>query len=1077
MSVEIIIGRAGSGKTFSCLKSIESILKNSPLDTKIIFLLPAYQTYRAELELVKITGGSVNTRMCSFQRFSKQILEEVGGAIVPRISEIGKRILLRKILINQNDLKFYKKSAKQRGFAEKLSDEISEFRTYNISPKNLRETLNKISNDELSDKISDLANLTEIYRNAIADKQNDESDLLEKAASFIKFSSEIKNTEIFIDGFIFFDPQQRKILREIFKYAKNVHVALPMDCEISSYENQNSLGIFNRAFETFKTLKDYATDTGADFFVTKCENQHRFLSAELEFIEKNIFTHNQNKFVGENKNFKIVSAVNKRVEVEAVARDVLKIRREKNFKFREIGIIARDESYNDLLKNIFEIHEIPFFIDDKRPAVNHQFAEFIRSTLEIFHGWRADSIFRCLRTGFFNISAEKIDLLENYVIEFGIRGEKNWSENWTKHKHKLEKKPYEDFSESEKLRLAEINSVRREVSAPILKFSKNLKKKKSAREFAVAFYNFIDELKISEKLSQMSEAEEMRGNLALSREHLKIWDDVMNLFEQISDTIGDDVISLQEFEFLINEGLDALEMSMIPPGPDEVTISKFDQNSLQNSRAIYILGFNDVSFPKRADEKFLLSDADRLHLIEDCNLEISRGGKENLLAEKFLIYRGITEARNYLQISYSLADSEGREMCPANLIEKLKNFFDIEVKTENLEILSNFGSGKDFLIEDKKISADTAKKLFAPAKKIRGSVTNFQTYNECAFKYFAKFGLNLQERTEYKIQAPDIGNILHAVMKDFGEKLHKENKMWRDVGSDELEIRVEKIIDDLTGNLNNKILLSKSSYRHRRERIKKVAISSLKRLIELDKVSKFHPELFEERFNNLNNKMLSLKISGVEVEVVGVIDRIDFNESGKYFLIIDYKTGEAYLNLNEIYFGVNIQLLTYLTAAKNLEKVGEKLPAAMLYYFLKYPKKTGNVLKESEKEISDELKMDGWILADKNIVYEVDESLNFIKVGFNKGDVFSAAALKNYVKDEKTFNAMMSWAKKVFHDTCEKILSGEIFVKPYRTSKKDSCEYCIYAELCGFNEKTDEIKNSDIDDDEIMKEIFTNSEK
>lgn len=1074
MAVKIFIGRAGTGKTFACLQKIQNILENSAPDTKIIFLLPAYQTYRAELELVKITGGSVNTQMCSFQRFSKKILEEVGGAIIPRISEIGGRLLLRKILLSHvkaADLKFYKRAANQRGFAENLAQEISELRTYNLNAEKLREILDKITNDELKDKISDLANLSEDFRNMIAGKQNDESDLIEKAADLIKYSAEIKNTEIFIDGFIFFDPQQRKILSEIFKYAKNVYISLPMDSEIFSNENKNLIGIFNRSFKTYEFLKDKAADLKIDFSTEIFENQQRFESAELAFIEKNIFSKNPEKFRGENKNFKIVAAVNKRVEVEAVAREILRIYREKHFQFREIGIITRDDSYNNLIKNIFEIHKIPFFIDGKRPALNHPFAEFIRSALEVLHGFRADSVFRCIRTGFFNIPAEKIDLLENYVIEFGISGEKIWSETWIKHKHKFYKTAEEDFSDDEKIRLEEINSIRKEIAAPILKFAKSMKKKKSAREFVIALYEFIDELKISEQLAQLSEVEEKRGNLSLSREHLKIWDDVMNLFEQIAENLGDDAINFREFEAITDEGLDSLAMSIIPPGINEVTLAKFDQNSLQNSRAIFILGFNDINFPKKADEKFLLSDADRLYLIEDCEIEISRGGKENLLAEKFLIYRGLTEARNYLQISYSLADSEGRAMQPANLIEKLKNLFSIEnIEPVQLEILNNLGSDKNLVIEDKKISEDTAKKLFAPDKKIRGSVSKLQIYNECPFKYFANYGLDLQERETYKIKSPDIGNILHEVMKEFGESLQAENKMWREVGDAELKIRVDKIIDNLTGNINNRILQSNSSYRHRRERIKKVAISSLKRLIELDKVSKFHPKLFEENFNSLN-KIIEFDIDGVNLELVGMIDRIDFNDAGDYFLVMDYKTGKAYLDLNEIFVGVNLQLITYLLAARNLKDVGDKLPAAMLYYFLKYPSKRGDNLADSEKEISDELKMSGRILNDEKIIYEIDEKQQFIKIKFNKGGAI-AAACKDSVLDAEVFDALTDWAKKIFNETCKKILAGEIFVKPFKSKKKNSCEYCIYSELCGFNEKTDEICESKLSDDEVIKEIL-----
>lgn len=1078
MSVELIIGRAGAGKTFACLQRMKKILQTSPLDTKIIFLLPAYQTYRAELELAAITGGAVNTRMCSFQRLARQILSEVGGAIVPRISETGRRLLIRKILLNRaNDLKYFKKAASQRGFAENLAQEIQELRTYSIDAEKLREVLKKIDNEELADKIFDLALLSENFRDAIADKQNDESDLIEKAAELIKFSDDIKTSEIFIDGFIFFDPQQRKILREIFIHAKNVHIVLPMDTDLNSRENINPLGIFNRSFETFKLIRNLAEEVKTDFKIVRCENFRRFENETLKIIEQNIFG---KKFFVQKKldDFKIVEAVNKRVEVEAVAQDILKICREKNFRFREIGIISRDESYADLLKPIFEIHGIPFFIDSKRVAAHHPFAELIRSALETLRSWRAEPIFRTLRTGFFDISADKIDLLENYVIEFGIRGENIWTQNedWTKHRHRLDENLNEP-SKSEVERLAEVNEIRRKISEPLIKFSKAIKKKISAREKVTALYNFVEELNVFEKLAQMSEAEEQRGNLSMSREHLKIWDDVVNLLEQVADSLGEDLPDTREFELIINEGLDALEMSMIPPGIDEVTISQFDQNSLQNSRAIYLLGFSDSNFPKKADEKLLLSDADRMRLNEDHHLEISKGGRERIFAEKFLIYRGLTEAKNYLYISYPLADSEGKAMRPAALIEKFKSMFTLEkIETKNLEVLKNLGSEAEYSISEKNLSSETAKKLYAPSKKLKGSVTKFETFNKCPFQYFASYGLKLEERREYKVKAPDIGNILHTVMKNFGEQLKIENKRWASVDDEDLKNRVTKILDELTPNLNNKILLTTNAYKHRRERIKKVAISSLKRLIELDKVSKFHPELFEKNFRELGRKFLSYKIDDTNVELTGVIDRVDINEDGNYFLVIDYKTGNAYLNLAEVFFGVNLQLLTYLAAAEKLDEVGERMPAGMLYYFLKYPSERGDTAELADKNVNNDLKAEGWYLDDERVVYQIDSSLNFIKVGFLKGGGFNKNTEKNIVKSEGAFKKLIERVDEIFQSASKKILGGEISANPFQTKKTDACKYCIYSELCGFNPKFDKGNSPPLDDNEILKKLTGKTE-
>ena len=536
--------------------------------------------------------------------------------------------------------------------------------------------------------------------------------------------------------------------------------------------------------------------------------------------------------------------------------------------------------------------------------------------------------------------------------------------------------------------------------------------------------------------------------------------------------MGEEELTAKDFETILNEGLDALEMSIIPPGLDEVTVSQFDQNSLQNLKAIFILGFDDKNFPKTAVEKFLLSDADRLHLVEDYKIEISRGGRETMLAEKFLVYRGLTLAKNFLQISSPLADNEGKAARPATMRDKfLKLFPDLKVELADLEVLNSLGSEVEYTVGEREISPESAEKLFAPYKKMKGSVTRFESFNKCPFQYFAEYGLKLKARREYKVFAVDIGNILHAVMKEFGENLKAEKKFWREVSDAELETRVTKIVEGFADNLNNKILLKTNAGKRRRERIKKIAISSLRRLIELDKHSKFHPELFEKKFEELGTKSLVYDINGTKMELTGTIDRVDFSEDGKYFMIIDYKTGTAELSLKEVFAGINLQLLTYLMVTNKLEKVADKLPAAMLYFFLKYPVKQKQSLAEAEKEVENDLKPFGWFVDDEKILVELDSENKIIKIPFNKGGGVAKTFAKNHLQTAENFDALMKYVDDILQATGEKILQGFIKAEPYKLPK-DVCNYCDYSELCNFNSKIDKRRVLEFDDnEEILKKI------
>ena len=164
--LEFIIGRVGTGKTYTCLKSMKALLDRKGLNARIFLLMPAYMTYQTERQFAEMTDGQANTYAYSFQRFASQFLAETGGANVPKITDIGRRILLRKILIQRDksqELRYFSRAVKQRGFSESLSDTIKELRTYGITPELLRQATADVDDEELSNKALDLAMLTEDF--------------------------------------------------------------------------------------------------------------------------------------------------------------------------------------------------------------------------------------------------------------------------------------------------------------------------------------------------------------------------------------------------------------------------------------------------------------------------------------------------------------------------------------------------------------------------------------------------------------------------------------------------------------------------------------------------------------------------------------------------------------------------------------------------------------------------------------------------------------------------------------------------------------------------------------------------
>ena len=132
-----------------------------------------------------------------------------------------------------------------------------------------------------------------------------------------------------------------------------------------------------------------------------------------------------------------------------------------------------------------------------------------------------------------------------------------------------------------------------------------------------------------------------------------IWEAVTELFDQMVTVSGGEKMALEEYAAVLGDGLDALEIALIPPTLDAVTIASFDQNSLNNSAAIFILGANEGVMPRRVPDKGLISDADRARLRragDRVSLTLSPGEDESY-GESYLLDHGVPEARDYLWVS------------------------------------------------------------------------------------------------------------------------------------------------------------------------------------------------------------------------------------------------------------------------------------------------------------------------------------------------------------------------------------------------------------------------------------------
>ena len=299
---------------------------------------------------------------------------------------------------------------------------------------------------------------------------------------------------------------------------------------------------------------------------------------------------------------------------------------------------------------------------------------------------------------------------------------------------------------------------------------------------------------------------------------------------------------------------------------------------------------------------------------------------------------------------------------------------------------------------------------------------------------------------------------MHETIDEFFETIKDENLKLDEITEEQISDVVDKIIDEKLLQNKNYIFTSTAKYRALVNRLKKLIKKALKYIVLSLVNSEFEILGTEIEFDD-KGKYKTIKIpleSGKMVEISGKIDRIDTaqNEDGKYLRIIDYKSSIKNIDLNEVYAGLQIQLLTYLDAVCKEEDI---MPAGVLYFSLieQMVDTQKNIkVEEIEERIRKNFKMKGLILADIKVVKLHDKNLqegysNLVPAFISKKNGLSEGNSNCVTKEQ--FKDLQDYMYVIIKQISNEILSGKIDLTPYYKNKKTPCKYCNYKSICNFN--------------------------
>ena len=1129
MGTKFVIGRAGTGKTKRCFDAIVRAMRDAPLGPAIFWLLPKQATFTAERELCVGSGldGFCRTQVLSFEELGHRVLADCGGAAVPHVTELGRQMVLGHLLrAHETDLRYFKSVARQAGLASELDATFAEFERCGKTSQDLADLVAQLESTASVDhqdqsllaKLRDLRLLYDAYAAYLGQERLDPHRRLQQVLECIESWPQMRGAMAYVDGFLEFSDYERRVIAAMAKACHTVEITLLLDPTSGVLKDPHRLpdemGLFHRTEDAYRKLwfTLHEGDVAVDEPVV-LERARRFANASLTHVERHALARRAAPLASFD-GVALVETPDRRAEVDAAARQV-RDWAQSGTRYRNIAILARDlGDYHELIDASFREHDIPYFVDRRRTAAHHPLLQFTRAAfLVALQNWPHEAVMGVVKSGFAGVSLDDADELENYVLLHRIRGPA-WAkqEPWNFRRVVTRAGGEDEIAPTEAMELARIDANRRRVVEKLLPFVTRLRDAPAApiKQTVVDLFNLYERFGVRKAMIEWMQSALARSELELRDEHAQVWANLVELFDQMADLLGDEKVSSNEFLDILEFGLERFDLALTPPTVDQVLVGSVERTRTPQSRAVILLGMNDDQFPRVVREGSILSDGERRALRER-RLELDPDTSRRLFDENLLAYIGLTRASHELVLTRSLADDESRPQAPSPYWLRLRDVFpklqprtiarrsdcDIDCIGTPRQLVTRLmrwarsdahdapwdalyhwlathaccGDAMDTMRfrawkalrydNEAKLSHGVASRLFP--SPLRASVSRIESFAHCPFQHFARYGLDLRPREDDEVTALDLGNVYHSVLEHIVRAMIAQKHNWTDVSPDESERRISTYARQVGETLRGELMLSSARNKYLLARVERTLAQVIKSHEAAARRSKLRPLGAEVGFGIEGSKLPAYEVptpKGKTLQLYGKIDRVDAIEDQAAFAVIDYKLRGNTLELGRVYHGLALQLLTYLLVieASGVTLRGRRLTPAAAFYVklmrqLERADHPDDALAPDDPAFHLQVQPRGII--DGRVVHALDSELSegWSKVvkAFVKKDGTPGYERASDVADAGEFAGLLRIVKRRLGELADQIIAGRIGVRPYRLRTESPCPHCAYRAVCRFD--------------------------
>ena len=331
----------------------------------------------------------------------------------------------------------------------------------------------------------------------------------------------------------------------------------------------------------------------------------------------------------------------------------------KGVRCGKIAVVCRDiAKYRAAVRYEFRMADIPLYCDEPTTPEFSAPATAVRALLALLRGAdMTEQLTVLAKTGLCALSEEQVCALENYAY--------TWSPNAAAWQAEFTKNPKgfgeNELTDEDRQNLAWAEDARRKLVDAVDTLRGKVKGG-NAEQISRAVYFCLKELGAEEQQAGLVEDIRAARGIPAAEEAAREWNVVMQLLDEMASLLGQQSVTVAEYEDLFGLLLRSSDLGHIPQTLDAVVLASAGKMRLDAPDYVFVLGLAEGEFPCAPAESGLLTHADRDALMAQ-QVELPDCFENRVIREQVCFYKALTAPAKGLWLSWP--KGQGQTLCAA----------------------------------------------------------------------------------------------------------------------------------------------------------------------------------------------------------------------------------------------------------------------------------------------------------------------------------------------------------------------------------------------------------------------------